>query len=258
MAPGISRESRAFPAQIGGPALERGAATHQFQGVVSMFKEIAMRWLRPTALTALVALAACSQPAASSETDAATDTSASQASMPLTGSAWQLDVETSYLSFVSIKSGDIAEVHRFTGLSGSVSPEGQAELIVFLDTVETGIDIRNERMREHLFQTGTWPEARITTQLNPAPFASMEAGDRLTLPLTFNIDLHGQSLDVDADVIITAIDGGEVLVETAAPVLIHAADFQLTEGLATLQDLASLPSITPVVPVTVSLAFQRS
>lgn len=217
-----------------------------------------MRWLRPTALTALVALAACSQPAASTDTNTDTATAASQATAPLTDSAWQLDVETSHLAFVSIKSGDIAEAHRFTGLSGSVSPDGQAEFIVFLDTVDTGIDIRNERMREHLFQTGTWPEARISTQLDPADFANLAPGDRITLPLTFSIEIHGDTQDVDASVIVTAIDGGEVLVETAAPVLIQAADFGLTEGLATLQELAGLPSITPVVPVTASLTFQRN
>ncbi|MBO6764411.1 MAG: hypothetical protein JJ918_05650 [Maricaulis sp.] len=55
----------------------------------------------------------------------------------------------------------------------------------------------------------------------------------------------------------TDLNGERVLVETTQPVLLHVDDFGLTDGLATLQDLAGLPSITPVVPVTASLVFER-
>ena len=53
------------------------------------------------------------------------------------------------------------------------------------------------------------------------------------------------------------IEFGHVLVESAAPVLLHIGDFGLTDGLATLQELAGLPSITPVSPVSFSLLFTR-
>ncbi len=45
------------------------------------------------------------------------------------------------------------------------------------------------------------------------------------------------------------IANGEVLVENSVPILVHAGEFGLTEGLETLQGLAKLPSITPIVPV---------
>ena len=191
----------------------------------------------PVILSLATALAACSQ--------------------PVTGADWQLDVAVSHLGFVSIKAGDVAETHGFSGLSGSVTADGQAVLIIDLDTVETGIDIRNDRMREHLFQTSDFPQARVTTTLDLAALADLDVGDRRALTLDAVLDLHGVAVNLDAAVFVTGIDGRQVLVESRGPILLHMDDFGLTDGLATLQDLAGLASITPVSPVSFSLVFTR-
>ncbi|WP_203293568.1 YceI family protein [Maricaulis parjimensis] len=173
------------------------------------------------------------------------------------GGDWTLDAEASQLNFVSIKSGDIAEVHHFSGLSGSVSEDGQAELVIDLASVETGIVIRNERMREHLFETETYPTARLTAQIDLAALAAMAPGDQAALELDALLDLHGMQVPVYADVLVTDLDGSRVIVTTQGPVVLHAADFNLQTGLDTLQGLAGLPSITPAVPVSATLVFQR-
>ncbi|BDW99353.1 YceI family protein [Maricaulis maris] len=191
----------------------------------------------PAILACLSLVAACSAPVASGD--------------------WQLDTERSTLSFVSIKSGEIAEAHSFSGLSGSVTTDGRAELVIDLDTVETGIDIRNERMREHLFQADRFATARVTTTLDLAALADLGVGERRSLTLPAVLDLHGMRLDLEADVTVTDIDGRQVLVESRAPVMVHVEDFGLAGGLATLQELAGLPSITPVSPVSFSLLFTR-
>ncbi|WP_323763181.1 YceI family protein [Maricaulis sp.] len=183
---------------------------------------------------------------------------AAACSQPAAPGPWQLDEDRSTLAFVSIKSGDIAEAHRFSDLAGTVMPDGEAELVIGLASVETGIDIRNERMREHLFETGRFDSARVTTTLDLAAFADLGPGERHTLMLDAILNLHGVAMRIEAEVTVTDIDGQTVLVESHAPVLIHAADHDLTDGLATLQDLAGLPSITPVVPVTFSLVFTRN
>lgn len=191
----------------------------------------------PAILACLSLVAACSAPVASGD--------------------WQLDTERSTLSFVSIKSGEIAEAHSFSGLSGSVTTDGRAELVIDLATVDTGIDIRNERMREHLFQTDRFATARVTTTLDLAALADLGVGERRSLTLPAVLDLHGMRLDLEADVTVTDIDGRQVLVESRAPVMVHVEDFGLAGGLATLQELAGLPSITPVSPVSFSLLFTR-
>jgi polyisoprenoid-binding protein YceI len=197
-----------------------------------------IRRLSALALLPVLAVAtACSQPAAQGD--------------------WTLDAEASQLNFVSIKSGDIAEVHHFSGLSGSVSEDGTAELVIDLATVETGILIRNERMREHLFQTDTYPQATLTAEIDLAALYDLAPGDQTELTLDGVLDLHGVQLPISADVLVSDLNGSRVIVSTQGPVMIHAEDFNLQAGLDTLQDLAGLPSITPAVPVTATLVFQR-
>jgi polyisoprenoid-binding protein YceI len=197
-----------------------------------------IRRLSALALLPVLAVAtACSQPAAQGD--------------------WTLDAEASQLNFVSIKSGDIAEVHHFSGLSGSVSEDGRAELVIDLATVETGIVIRNERMREHLFQTDTYPQARLTAEIDLAALYDLAPGDQTELTLDGVLDLHGVQIPVIADVLVSDLNGSRVIVSTQGPVMIHAEDFNLQAGLDTLQELAGLPSITPAVPVTATLIFQR-
>ena len=197
------------------------------------------RLLPALALLPVLALAtACSQPAAQGD--------------------WTLDAAASQLNFVSIKSGDIAEVHHFSGLSGSVSEDGTAELVIDLASVETGIVIRNERMVEHLFETATYPTARLTAQIDLAALYDMAPGDQTELELDGVLDLHGVQVPVYAEVLVSDLNGSRVIVTTQGPVMIHAEDFNLQGGLDILQDLAGLPSITPAVPVTATLVFERN
>ena len=68
---------------------------------------------------------------------------------------WTLDADQASLQFVTVKATDILEVHHFGELAGSVSADGAAEVTITLDTVSTNIDIRDERMREHLEASAT-------------------------------------------------------------------------------------------------------
>ena len=78
---------------------------------------------------------------------------------------WQVG-PGSQVRFVSIKNNTIGEVSHFETLAGSVTDAGEVEVRVALDSVETNIGIRNERMKKMLFEVGLYPEAVITAQLN--------------------------------------------------------------------------------------------
>ena len=66
---------------------------------------------------------------------------------------WNLVNEESRINFISIKASDIAEIHTFKELSGSVKNNGQAQVVINLSSSETLIPIRNERMGNLLFET---------------------------------------------------------------------------------------------------------
>lgn len=158
----------------------------------------------------------------------------------------------SQIQFVSIKNNAIGEVSHFETLSGTVTEAGEVEVRVALDSVETNIGIRNERMKKLLFEVGLYPEAVITAQLDPAVMvaAASGAGDSVTAML--QIDLHGQVVSKRAALKIAATDNG-VSVTTVQPILLNASEFELEGGVAALQHVAGLNAISRVIPVTVAL-----
>ena len=84
---------------------------------------------------------------------------------------WTMDQSRSHLAFISIKAKDVAEIHTFTEMSGSIADDGQVKVSLMLDSVETLIPIRNERMREFLFKTTNYQEATLTAKVDPALIA---------------------------------------------------------------------------------------
>lgn len=179
-----------------------------------------------------------------------------QATPPLAG-AWTLDPAHSSVAFVSTKAGTIAEAHGFGKLSGGVSKAGAATVTIDLASVDTGIDIRNQRMRDILFETAKFPAATVSAQLDPATFDKLAVGDSLTQTVPLTIDLHGTRATAEAKLTVTRSAPGRVLVTTTRPVIVTADQFGLTGELEQLQALAKLPAISPAVPVTATLTFAQ-
>ncbi|WP_379922761.1 YceI family protein [Erythrobacter sp. R86502] len=209
--------------------------------------------LRPLALVAALALglAGCAEP----DSDGP---EAGASAAPLTEGNWTLDPAGSRLSYVSIKAGEVAEANRFDAMTGTIAADGTASLDIDLASVNTGVDIRNERMRDIFFAVAEYPTATVTAQLDPATFAGLAVGQSLTRPLKASVTIKGVSSDVETEVLVTRIAADRVTVVPTAPVIISTDMFGLTDELGELRALAELPSITPAVPVTFTLAFDRS
>lgn len=168
-----------------------------------------------------------------------------------------LDSDASTLNFVSTKNSQVAEVLRFDALQGSVdSRSGKATITIDLASVNTGIDIRDQRMREFLFDTATYPSATYTATVDMSALQALKAGEHAVVTLEGELNLAGQSqaLTIDADV--NRLADGAYRVATRAPVVLQVNAFGLTPGVAKLQELAGLNSISVAVPVTFSVVFR--
>ena len=168
---------------------------------------------------------------------------------------WYLDNESSRLSFISSKNGDISEVHRFLVLHGKVDRKGAAELEVELESVSSGIPLRDERMRKELFNVATFPEATIQAQLDLRPINNLANGAQLELRLPLRVTLHGKTHSYNAQLLATRLDERRFQVVTLEPVVLHAEDFDLMPGVAALRKAAGLASISLSVPVGAVLIF---
>lgn len=171
-------------------------------------------------------------------------------------SQWELDSSDSSITFITTKNGAVAEQHRFDGLTGFISRSGDARVNIELDSVETLIPIRNERMRTLLFETARFPLAHLTTAVETAVLESLAQGGVINTEIEVTVQLHGREVELPARVVIVAAEGGTLRVISLQPVVATAADFNLVEGIAALQEIAGLQSISTAVPVSFQLLFR--
>ena len=168
---------------------------------------------------------------------------------------WYLDNESSRLSFVTTKNTEVAEVQRFLVLHGKVDAKGAARLEVELDSINSGIPLRDERMRNDLFQIKTHPDAQINAQINLQPINDLATGAQLELRLPLSVTLHGKTQTYKAELLATRLDDRRFQVVTLEPLVLHAKDFDLLTGVETLRKAAGLDAISLSVPVGAVLIF---
>ena len=145
---------------------------------------------------------------------------------------WYLDNESSRLSFVTTKNTEIAEVHRFLVLHGKVDSKGAAQLEVEMESVNSGIPLRDERMRNQLFEIKTFPEALINTQINLQPINDLAPGAQLELRLPLSVTLHGKTQTYSAELLATRLDDDEF----STPAWFRAAPLTTRRTLVKLAD----------------------
>lgn len=169
---------------------------------------------------------------------------------------WSLDNEASSLSFVTVKAEHVAEAHSFDRLSGTIGDNGDVEITIELASVNTMIQIRNERMQEMLFETNMFPEATISGSIDLDALTDMDAGASTARQIDFELSLHGQSVALAADVQITRTGEG-VVVSTLKPIIVMSDAFALTAGVEKLREVAGLPSISRAGPVSFTVVFEQ-
>ncbi|MEM7074785.1 MAG: YceI family protein [Pseudomonadota bacterium] len=164
---------------------------------------------------------------------------------------WTVEPDHSSIAFGSIKNDAIGESHHFSGISGTVGSDGQVKIDIDLTSVETNIDIRNERMLEFVF--GDSATATLNAEVDMDDVSALEVGDSTVTDAFGTLSLLGADVDVDAPLFVTRLSEDRVLVTTDGMAMLNIADAELTGGIDKLQEIAELDSITRVSPVTLRL-----
>ncbi|MES0863578.1 cytochrome c family protein [Ruegeria sp. SCPT10] len=173
---------------------------------------------------------------------------------PALAEGWTLVPDGSHLAYGSIKKDTVGEVNSFTSLSGTVSPDGQAMIEIDLSSIETNIDIRNERMIEYVFRkAGT---ATLTAEIDMSELSALEVGQTTTVDSEAVLSLAGADVEFDAELFVVRLSENSVLVTTNDMVFISTEDAGVNAGVDKLMELAELPGITRTVPVTARLMFE--
>jgi len=172
-------------------------------------------------------------------------------------SPWILNSVASRLNYTTIKLDDIAENNQFMRLDGKVDKSGRVNIAIMLESIVTQVDTRDARMKTYVFETETFPQANIKTQIDMSRLQRLQTGDQMAYETELSVSLKNIETQYDAYLNVTRLGPNKVMVTSTAPIYVHADDFELQSGVDKLQALANLSSITPIVPVTFSLIFER-
>lgn len=165
-------------------------------------------------------------------------------------SEWIVDNAQSELSFISIKKGNVAEIHQFTKLKGILDGQGNFTLSIDLASVDTRNAIRDERMKNFLFEVEQFTTATLTAHIAPSDLDAIAEGASQRLSIDSTLSLHGMDKKVPMDIVVTRLVGAKFSVVSAKPIILKVDDFSLVLGVEKLRELANLPSISHAVPVS--------
>ncbi len=170
---------------------------------------------------------------------------------------WMLDSNNSSLKFVSTKNNSVSEVHHFSSMTGTISDDGKATVIIDLSSVETNIPIRNERMQSMLFNVAEFAKATITTVVDMSQLDNSQIGGIYSSVNDLTIDLHGIQKTYPVKLTVMRLTENKIAIVSTAPIIVQAADFGLDSGIEKLREVAGLPSIATSVPVMFVMVYNQ-
>lgn len=168
---------------------------------------------------------------------------------------WTLNAADSYLNFATTKNTHNLEVHNFTGIGGDINNAGVATLIVDLNTVNTGVALRDQRMRDLLFETAIHPTATVTVNVPPTLISGLGIGQVTRTDITASLSLHGLTATIATRVSVQKLTASRVVVQSLPPILVKAETYNLAAGVEALRAAVGIASINASVPVDFALVY---
>ncbi len=173
----------------------------------------------------------------------------------LAGSKWSLSAEESKVAFGSVKKDTVGEVHHFSDLSGSVDGDGKVTVAIDVASVETWIDIRNERIQKMVLNAA--PKVMLHAKIDAAELEQMGTGDTDVIDVEGTLNLNGTKIEIETSLFVARLSDDKMLATTDEMIMLSMADAGIDNGITELMNVAKLPGITRVSPVTLRLVFTR-
>lgn len=174
------------------------------------------------------------------------------------GSTWTVNDAVSSLHYVTTKKEHVAERHVIDGVRGALSPDGVLTIELDMAGVNSGVDVRDGRLRDILFKVADFPTAVFTAEIDMSEYESLSVGETVEGYVDGELSLVGFDALVDFEVRVTRAGENQVLVSSLGPVLLDATELNLASSVDQLREIAKLPSISYAAPVYFTVAFERN
>lgn len=175
---------------------------------------------------------------------------------PAFAESWTLDGEASKVAFGSVKKDTVGEVHHFTSVSGSVDDAGKVSVEIDVASVETWIDIRNERFQKFVFDAA--PKAVLSAQVDAEELNKLAPGDTTTIDVEGTLSINGNDVEIETALFVARLSDKKMMVTTDEMIMLSTKEAGIDGGIDQLMKVAKLPGITRVSPVTLRLVFTQN
>ena len=181
---------------------------------------------------------------------------------PFAWADWKVNEAQSHFTFQSVKAAQVGpdaatEVHRFKRIEGKLKKDGSFELTLPIKGLATGIEIRDERMMEMLFNSSAYPAIQVKGTVDAAYLSGQQPGQFKDVDVEAELTILDQTHPVKTTLRYTALDNDRFMVSTLDPIIVNGNDFTLTEGIVSLREIANLAFISHTVPVNFDLVFDQ-
>ncbi|GAA6213162.1 hypothetical protein NBRC116602_29030 [Hyphomicrobiales bacterium 4NK60-0047b] len=169
---------------------------------------------------------------------------------------WVLSSDESKVAYGSIKKSKVGEINHFTELKGNVATDGAVNVSIDLGSVETWIDIRNERMVKFVFDEAK-VAATLKTKINPEEINKLKPGGTTTVTVKGTLSFLGKDIPIEADMFVAKLTDKKIMVTTDEMIMLAMEDAGINDKITKLMELAKLPAITRAAPVTLRFVFVK-
>jgi polyisoprenoid-binding protein YceI len=173
---------------------------------------------------------------------------------------WAIDPAQSSLNFVTTKAGQagvagIGEVQSFKRFTGGMDASGQVKLMIDLVSIDTGVEIRDDRMRNMLWNVKATPQATFSAKLAADQMLMIAGAASTDVDVAGQLELAGQIKPVAAKLRVSRLGNDKIMVVTRAPILVNSNDFGLRAGVEAMRDVMGLNFLSASAPVTFALVL---
>ena len=168
---------------------------------------------------------------------------------------WEFSSGESLLQYLSVKKRHVIEHNHFSQFHVRLHDDNTATMKIDLFSVSSGISVRDERIRNYLFDTDTFAMAEAEVAFDKTCINLLKPGRTVLCPLTTTLKLHGVERAFESSARIAWVGINTLQVKSQQPVLIKASDYAMLEGIQALKKLAGVDDITETVMVEYLLTF---
>lgn len=203
------------------------------------------------------ALAACSPaPQNTSPAPAASAMATPVSSMPANWEATQTSL-TFLSSKINQQLNSVTEQSQFTSSHAMLDKQGNFKMMVDLNSVQTNIEIRDQRIKDWVFQTAQFAMAEITGKVDMNVIHQLQLGESISFKQPLMLHIHGKELPIEAHLSAQRTQADKIMVSTLSPVVLDTKAMDMSQGVMQLVEVMGLKTIVEQIPVSFHAEFMR-